>query len=130
MVESYNSEAFAPTPKQKVEGAHRLQVEETRLRMEETVGRILPISEFDLYIHLAWEAGELGKEMKETNKRALINVVSDSISGVVFVVLLAYMKEARRVIFDTTNRFLSGLSETAKVDVDMPNCCVRTGEVL
>ena len=116
IVESYNAEAFAPTPKQKVEGAHRLQVEEMRLRLEETVGHILPISEIDLFVHLSWEAGELAKEMQEKNKQALVNAVSDSVSGVVFFILLAYMEKGRRVIFDTTNRILSGFSETAKVD--------------
>lgn len=115
VVESFNAEAFAPTDKQKVQGAHRVQVEEMRLRMEEAVGYAPPLSDYDLFKHLVMEAGRLGEQMEEENKRALLNVISDSVSGIVFVVLLAYMQEARRVIMQTTNRLVGGLSESAKV---------------
>lgn len=115
VVESMNPEAFSPTDKQKVDGARRVQVEEMRIKMEEAIGHIPPVSEEELFQHLVDEAGKLGKEMEEENKNALLNVISDSVSGIVFVVLLAYMREARRVIMQTTNRVVGGLSESAKV---------------
>jgi len=81
--------------------------------------RIPPISDFELFEKAAKKAKELNEEIREENEGALLNVVSDSISGVTFVVLLAYMREARKVISQTTDRFVGGLSESAKVGL----CC-------
>jgi len=114
VVEYYSPEAFAPTDKQKVDGAHKVQVEEMRLKMEESIGHIPPMSEDELFDKLVDEAGRLGEEYMAKNKGAVLNAVSDSVSGVVFVVLLAYMQEARRVIMQTLNRLVGGMSDSAK----------------
>eukprot|EP00210_Caulerpa_lentillifera_P001812 g1742.t1 len=114
-VEDFDEKAFAPSPRQKVEAVHKIEVDSARIQLEASLGRRPPVTDASLFSRAVEKAHELNEEIREENKGALLNVVSDSISGVTFVVLLAYMREARKVISQTTNRFVGGLSESAKV---------------
>jgi CemA family len=53
-------------------------------------------------------------EFREDNKQALLNVISDSITGILLFVILASNHEGREVLFRTVGRVFGGLSDTAK----------------
>ena len=57
---------------------------------------------------------ELVHEFREDNKQALLNVISDSITGILLFVILASNHEGRDVLFRTVGRVFGGLSDTAK----------------
>lgn len=57
---------------------------------------------------------ELVHEFREDNKQALLNVISDSITGILLFVILASNHEGREVLFRTVGRVFGGLSDTAK----------------
>lgn len=106
--------AFAATDNQKVEGAHELHVEELRLRMQASLGQAPPLTDEQVYQHLRGTALHLNEEFKEANKRAMLNVVSDTTSGIVFFIMLGRQTVQRQILFRTIGRVFTGLSDTAK----------------
>lgn len=54
------------------------------------------------------------QELREENKQALLNVISDSITGVMVAAILAGSHEGRATLFRTIGRVFGGLSDTAK----------------
>lgn len=110
----HNPNAFELTDKQKVEGAHRVHVEEFRLRMEAEIGKIPPITEPEMFRHLREFALHIQEEEREHNEQSLLNVVSDSISGITFFSLLVRPSNGRRALFSTIGRVFAGLSDIAK----------------
>ncbi len=112
--ESFSSEAFAVSDRQKVEGAHEIHKEELRLRMEAAIGRHPALTNDELQVHLHEEALHIAEEFREKNKRAYLNVVSDSVAGMVFFAILVRNTPGREVLFRTISRVFSGLSDTAK----------------
>lgn len=112
--EGLDPRAFAPSDIQKVEGAHELHVEELRLRMEASLGQAPPLSDPQIHEHLHHSAIRLDKEFREDNKRAMLNVVSDTTSATVFFVMLARQVPQRQILFRTIGRVFTGLSDTAK----------------
>lgn len=57
---------------------------------------------------------ELQQEFREENKQALLNVISDAITGMLLFVILATNNDGRNVLFRTIGRVFGGLSDTAK----------------
>jgi CemA family len=57
---------------------------------------------------------ELVLEFREDNKQALLNVISDTITGILLFVILVSNHEGREVLFRTVGRVFGGLSDTAK----------------
>lgn len=112
--ESFSADAFAMSDRQKVEGAKEVHKEELRLRMEASIGRRPALTNDELQLHLHEEAVHLAEEFKEKNKRAYLNVASDSVAGLVFFYMLVQNTEQRGVLFKTLGRVFSGLSDTAK----------------
>ena len=112
--ESFSTDAFAVSDRQKVEGAREVHREELRLRMEASIGRRPALTNDELQLHLHEEALHIADEFKEKNKRAYLNVVSDSVAGTVFFIMLVRNSVQRQVLFRTISRVFSGLSDTAK----------------
>ncbi|PRW20451.1 Chloroplast envelope membrane [Chlorella sorokiniana] len=106
--------AFAPNDFQKIEGAHELHLEELRLRMEASIGQAPPLTDEAMYEHLHHTAKHLDHEFREGNKRALLNVVSDVTSGIVFFAMLSQQVPERQILFRTVGRIFTGLSDTSK----------------
>ncbi|KAL4852856.1 Chloroplast envelope membrane protein [Chlorella vulgaris] len=112
--ESLDSNAFAPTDNQKVEGAHELHVEELRLRLEAALGMSPPLSDEQTHAQLHHSAVELAEKFREDNKRSMLNAVSDLTSASVFFIILARQVPQRQILFRTFGRVFTGLSDTAK----------------
>ncbi|GAB4815193.1 hypothetical protein N2152v2_002239 [Parachlorella kessleri] len=112
--EGINPQVFDLTDEQKVEGANEIKLEEMRVRMEASIGRAPPLTDEVMLLHLAKEAHHIAEEMREGNKRALLNVVSDSTSAGVFFLMLLRNTAKRQILFRTIGRVFSGLSDTAK----------------
>jgi hypothetical protein len=112
--EKINPEAFALRDEQKVEGAEAMHREEIRLRLETSIGQAPPLTEQEMFEHLHEEAVAFAEEMKEYNKRSLLNVVSDSSAGIALFVLLLQDTSPRAILFRTIGRVFTGLSDTAK----------------
>lgn len=106
--------AFALSAEQKVEGAEAMHREEIKLRMAASLGQAPDLNDEDLLQHLHQEAVAFADQKKKENKRALLNVVSDSTSAVIFFILLVRDNSPRAILFRTIGRVFTGLSDTAK----------------
>lgn len=109
-----DANAFALSDSQKVEGAEAMHREEIKLRMAASLGQAPDLTDGDLREHLHEEALAFSAEMREENKRALLNIVSDSTSAAVFFLLLVRDNSPRAILFRTIGRVFTGLSDTAK----------------
>ncbi|KAI7845727.1 hypothetical protein COHA_000643 [Chlorella ohadii] len=112
--QSIDPMAFAPNDFQKIEGAHELHLEELRLRMEAAIGQAPPLTDEGVFEHLHKTAKHLDHEFREANKKALLNVVSDVTSGIVFFAMLSQQVPERQILFRTFGRIFTGLSDTSK----------------
>lgn len=54
------------------------------------------------------------QEFREENKKSLLNLISDSITVSLILVILATAAENRRNLMQTVGRVFGGLSDTAK----------------
>lgn len=106
--------AFALSAEQKVEGAEAMHREEIKLRMAASLGQAPDLNDEDLLQHLHQEAVAFADQKKKENKSALLNVVSDSTSAVIFFMLLVRDNSPRAILFRTIGRVFTGLSDTAK----------------
>lgn len=68
------------------------------------------------------KAHELNDEFIERNKQAMLNVLSDSISGLVLFIIVLYADEGMEALFSTGGRLFGGLSDTAKVSFPLYVC--------
>ena len=109
-----DANAFALSDSQKVEGAEAMHREEIKLRMAASLGQAPDLTDSDLRAHLHEEALAFSGEKREENKRALLNIVSDSTSAAVFFLLLVRDNSPRAILFRTIGRVFTGLSDTAK----------------
>ncbi len=109
-----DANAFALSDSQKVEGAEAMHREEIKLRMAASLGQAPDLTDSDLRAHLHEEALAFSGEKREENKRALLNIVSDSTSAAVFFLLLGRDNSPRAILFRTIGRVFTGLSDTAK----------------
>ncbi|GFR42215.1 hypothetical protein Agub_g3106 [Astrephomene gubernaculifera] len=109
-----NPQAFELSDLQKVEGAKAVHVEETRMRLDMAIGRAPPLSELQMFEHLAEFAAEVQEEERHHNETILINAVSDSISFLTFVGILSQPTKGRDAMFNTLSRLFYGLSDIAK----------------
>ena len=73
---------------------------------------------------------ELVLEFREDNKQALLNVISDSITGILLFVILASNHEGREVLFRTVGRVFGGLSDTAKAFLIIASTDILLGWVV
>ena len=106
--------AFALSDEQKVEGAEAMHREEVKIRLAASLGQAPDVTDEDLLQHLHEEAVVFSQHKKEENKRALLNVVSDSTSAAIFFILLVRDNSPRAILFRTIGRVFTGLSDTAK----------------
>lgn len=111
---SINPEAFALTDEQKVEGAQEVHKEELRLKLEAAVGQAPPLTDEVLLQHLRKQAKEIETTMRQDNRSALLNVVSDSSAGLTLFAMLLRPSSQRSILFRTIGRVFAGLSDTAK----------------
>lgn len=125
--ESFSTEAFAVSDRQKIEGAHEIHKEELRLRMEAAIGRYPALTNEEMQVHLHEEALHIADEFREKNKRAYLNVVSDSVAGMVFFGILVRNTPGREVLFRTISRVFSGLSDTAKAFIIIASTDILLG---
>jgi hypothetical protein len=109
-----DSNAFALSDEQKVMGAEAMHREEVKLRMAASLGQAPDLTDEDLLRHLHEEALQFSVGKKEENKRALLNIVSDSTSAAIFFILLVRDNSPRAILFRTIGRIFTGLSDTAK----------------
>ena len=109
-----DSNAFALSDEQKVQGAEAMHREEVKLRMAASLGQAPDLTDEDLLRHLHDEALEFSAAKREENKRALLNIVSDSTSAAIFFILLVRDNSPRAILFRTIGRIFTGLSDTAK----------------
>lgn len=114
VLQQQSPEAFAPSERQRVEGAEEVHKEELRLQMDVSLGRAPPLTEGQLQWRLRTEAKELYEEFREANKQALLNVISDTITGALIFTILTTHHEGRGELFSTIGRVFGGLSDTAK----------------
>lgn len=112
--ESLNPDAFALSDEQKVEGAHAMHREEVRLRLEASIGQAPPLTDQAMLEHLHIEAVKFAEDMRADNRQSLLNVISDSSSGVALFVILLQKNSQRAILFRTIGRVFTGLSDTAK----------------
>eukprot|EP00889_Picochlorum_renovo_P005468 jgi/Picre1/32498/NNA_007844.t1 len=82
--------------------------------MAASLGQAPDLNDEDLLQHLHQEAVAFADQKKKENKRALLNVVSDSTSAVIFFILLVRDNSPRAILFRTIGRVFTGLSDTAK----------------
>jgi hypothetical protein len=106
--------AFALSDEQKVEGAEAMHREEVKIRLAASLGQAPDVTDEDLLQHLHEEALVFSQHKREENKRALLNVVSDSTSAAIFFILLVRDNSPRAILFRTIGRVFTGLSDTAK----------------
>lgn len=111
---THDPEAFELTDRQKVEGAHAVREEETRLRMNMAIGSAPPLTEVEFLQHLREFAHEFEEEEREHNEHALITVVSDSVSLTVAAIMLLRPSYGKQAMFNTGGRLFDGLSDIAK----------------
>ncbi|KAJ9505099.1 hypothetical protein QJQ45_020834 [Haematococcus lacustris] len=109
-----NSEAFAMTDRQKIEGAGKVHIEEARLRFEMAIGKLPPLGEEAILEHLREFAEEVQEEERQANEQNLITVVSDSISSITLFTLISQQTRGRQALFNTLSRLFDGLSDIAK----------------
>ncbi|EFJ52816.1 hypothetical protein VOLCADRAFT_86170 [Volvox carteri f. nagariensis] len=109
-----NPDAFELSEIQKYEGAKAVHVEETRLRLDMAIGRLPPMTELQMFEHLAEFAAEVQEEERHHNETILINAVSDSISFLTFVGILSQPTRSRDAMYNTMARLFYGLSDIAK----------------
>lgn len=109
-----NADAFAMTDQQKIEGAHAVHIEETRMRMDAAIGKAPPLTEQALLEHLRHFAQELEEEERQHNEQTLITVVSDSVSGIMLFGMLLQKSRGRQALYNTITRLFEGLSDIAK----------------
>jgi len=109
-----NPDAFAMSDHQKVEGAHKVHIEEARVRFEMAIGKLPPLSEEHILEHLREFAEEVEEEEREANERNLLTVVSDSVAGIVLFSLMVQQTRGRQALFSTMSRLFEGLSDIAK----------------
>jgi hypothetical protein len=114
LAEGVDARAFALTDAQKVRGAESVHREEVRLRLEAAVGAAPALSERSVLAALRAEAARFEAEARAANKRALLNVVSDSTAGVAAFAVLLRDGSQRAILFRTIGRVFTGLSDTAK----------------
>lgn len=112
--EQLDPNAFALSDEQKVAGAHAMHREEVRLRLEVSIGQAPPLTDDAMLEHLREEASHFASDMKQYNKQALLNVVSDSASATALFLLLLRDNSQRVILFRTIGRVFAGLSDTAK----------------
>lgn len=110
----FSPNAFALNDRQKIEGAELVHKEELRLQMDVAIGKHPPLSDDQLQERLRKEARHLRDEFREENKKALLNILSDSITFVMICVILATSTAKRRTLMQTIGRVFGGLSDTAK----------------
>lgn len=109
-----NPDAFAMTDRQKIEGAQKVHIEESRVRMDMAIGRSPPIDDVEMLQHLREFALEVQEEERKHNESNLMTLVSDSISAMVLFTLLARDSDGRSALFNTIGRLFEGLSDIAK----------------
>ncbi|GLC76297.1 hypothetical protein PLESTF_001763800 [Pleodorina starrii] len=109
-----NPDAFELSDMQKVEGAEAVHLEETRLRLDMAIGRLPPMSELQMFEHLAEYAAEVQEEERHHNETILINAVSDSVSFLTFAGILSQPTKGREALLNTMARLFYGLSDIAK----------------
>jgi len=109
-----NAEAFAMTDRQKVEGAQKVHIEEARLRFDMAIGKMAPVTEDEILLHLREFAGEVEEEERKANEQNLLTVVSDSTSSTMLFGLLSQQTRSRQAFFNTLSRLFDGLSDIAK----------------
>ena len=109
-----NPDAFELSEMQKVEGAEAVHIEETRLRLDMAIGRAPPMTELQMFEHLAEFAAEVQEEERHHNETILINAVSDSVSFATFAGILAQPTRSREATKNTLARLFYGLSDIAK----------------
>ncbi|PNG99927.1 Chloroplast envelope membrane protein [Tetrabaena socialis] len=109
-----NPDAFELSEMQKVEGAQTVHVEETRLRLDMAIGHAPPMTELQMFEHLAEFAAEVQEEERHHNETILLNVVSDSASLLTLAGLLSQATRGRDAMLNTMQRLFYGLSDIAK----------------
>ena len=102
--------AFALTDEQKIAGAEAMHREEVKIRLTASLGQAPDLKDEEILQELHHEAIAFAEHMKEENKRALLNVVSDSTSATVFFLLLLRDNSPRAILFRTIGRVFTGLS--------------------
>jgi len=102
--------AFALTDEQKIAGAEAMHREEVKIRLTASLGQAPDLNDEEILQELHHEAVAFAEQMKEDNKRALLNVVSDSTSATVFFLLLLRDNSPRAILFRTIGRVFTGLS--------------------
>ncbi|CAL5223632.1 g6176 [Coccomyxa viridis] len=114
VAQRYNSQVFALSDREKIEGAKEIHKHELRLRMDAAIGRAPPLSDFELQTELRREALHLAEEFRERNRTALLNLLSDSTIALTGFILLLRNSDGRGALFGTIGRVFSGFSDTAK----------------
>lgn len=109
-----NPDAFELSDLQKVEGAKAVHLEETRLRLDMAIGRAPPMTELQMFEHLAEYAAEVQEEERHHNETILLNVVSDSVSLITFLGIVTQPTRGRTALVNTVTRLFYGLSDIAK----------------
>ena len=112
--EQLNPAAFALSDRQKVEGAEAMHREEVRMRLEASIGQAPALSDEAMLEHLHNEAIHFADHMKQYNRQAMLNAVSDSMAGAALFILLLQDNSQRSILFRTIGRVFAGLSDTAK----------------
>lgn len=114
LYEHFAPNAFALNDRQKIEGAEMVHKEELRLQMDVAIGKHPPLTDDQMQGRLRKEARHLRDELREENKKSLLNLVSDSVTLSLIVTILAIATENRRNLMQTVGRVFGGLSDTAK----------------
>ena len=109
-----NTDAFAMTSRQKVEGAERVHQEEARVRMLMAIGQAPPLDEVGMARHLREFARAFEAEARGRNEAGLVTLVRDGVSLMVAAALCAWDAEGREALATTVRRLFVGLSDIAK----------------
>lgn len=77
---------------------------------EVAIGQAPPLTDEDMLQHLHQEAKTIETRIRENNRKAMLNVVSDSLSAATLFVLIVRDNSQRAILFRTLGRVFTGLS--------------------
>lgn len=91
-----------------------VHAEEERIRFQAGIGQAPALTEDTLEVELRKRAVHFAQELRDENRHALENIISDFTAGSVGFFLLLKDRVGREVLFRTMGRLFGGMSDTAK----------------
>jgi len=108
-------------PSQQIRAFEELQTFEEKLRFDILIGKEQPLSVKSINIKIRNKANEVAKQYNQETKNSIKNILSDTLALTTFIALLQKNKRQLSVLNSLLNEILYGLSDTAKIKIEVPS---------